>query len=503
MQADMSKTLLPFLTTLLLAPLAALHGADASKVAAKPNVVFVLTDDMGYSDPHCYGGNFAPTPNIDRLAREGVRFTHFYDSAPICSPSRAAFISGKFPASLNFTTFLNTRNANRDCEQADFLPTSVPVIARALKAAGYATAHFGKWHLGGGRDVKNAPPFSAYGYDEHAGTWESPEPDPKITSSNWIWSPTDQVKRWDRTGYFVDRTLDFLARHKDRPCYVEVWPDDVHTPWVPDLKRQAHQRSWETRPNFCAVLAAYDVQMGRLLDGLKRLGMEENTIFIFTSDNGPLPSFHHERTGGLRGSKLSLYEGGIRVPFIVRWPGHTTAGRVDERTVLGAVDLFPTVCAITHASPPAGATFDGEDMTAALVNSPIVHSKTIFWEYGRRSKSFNFPKDAYDCSPHLAVREGKWKLLVNGDGSSTELYNIEADPNETKNLAPQQPETTKRLRNAALAWRRSLPELPPPGSPMERQKADGMSPVPGSHIKATPTAGEVSSTLDGSGWTKP
>jgi arylsulfatase A-like enzyme len=446
--------------------------AAAETNAAGPNIVFVLTDDMGYSDPGCYGGKFAATPNIDRLAKEGVRFTHFYDNAPICSPSRAAFISGRFPASLNFTTYLSTRADNRDCEQADFLPTSVPVIARTLKAAGYATAHFGKWHLGGGRDVKNAPPFSAYGYDEHSGTWESPQPDPKITATNWIWSPQDPVKRWDRTRYFVDRTLDFLKRHKDRPCYVEVWPDDVHTPWVPDGKRQADKRSWETRPNFCDVLAAYDVQMGRLLDGLKTLGLEKKTIFIFTSDNGPLPSFKHERTGGLRGSKLSLYEGGIRVPFIVRWPGRTTAGRVDERTVLAAVDLFPTLCAIAHASPLAGAVFDGQDMSAALLDGQIAHTKSIFWEYGRKSKRFNYPQAPYDRSPHLAIRDGKWKLIVNDDGSSTELYDMETDPNETRNLIQEQPETTQRLRGTALAWRRALPKYSPPKAELETKKGN-------------------------------
>jgi len=413
---------------------------------------------MGYSDPHCYGGNFATTPNIDRLAKEGTRYTHFYDSAPICSPSRAAFISGRFPASLNFTTFLNNRKANRDCEQADFLPPSVPVIARTLKAAGYETAHFGKWHLGGGRDVKNAPPFSAYGYDEHSGTWESPEPDPKITATNWIWSPEDPVKRWDRTHYFVDLTLDFLARKKDSPCYVEVWPDDVHTPWVPDAKRQADKQTYETRPNFCDVLAEYDVQMGRLLDGIKKLGLEENTIFIFTSDNGPLPSFKHERTGGLRGSKLSLYEGGIRVPFIVRWPGHTTAGLVDERTVMTAVDLFPTLCDVAHAPQPAGVVFDGQDMTSALFNTSAQHAKAIFWEYGREAKQFAYAKAPYDRSPHLAVRDGKWKLLVNADGTQTELYDMETDPNETKDRASQQIETTERLRAMALAWRRALPK---------------------------------------------
>ncbi|MBU6402302.1 MAG: sulfatase-like hydrolase/transferase [Verrucomicrobia bacterium] len=435
--------------------------SGSALTAAPPNIVFVLTDDMGYSDLNCYGGNFAPTPNLDRLAKEGTRFTRFYDNAPICSPSRAAFITGMFPARWNFTTYLDKRALNLDCEQADFLPTRAPAIARVLKAAGYATAHFGKWHLGGGRDVTNAPPFSAYGYDEHIGTYESPEPDPNITATNWIWSPRDLVKRWDRTRYFVEHALDFLHRHKDRPCYVEIWPDDVHTPWVPNLEREAENPRSTAERDFAAVLAEYDVQMGRLFNGLKALGMETNTLVIFTSDNGPLPSFNHARTGGLRGSKLSLYEGGIRVPFIVRWPGHTVVAKVDERTVLEAVDLFPTLCAIAHAPLPDGFTFDGEDMSAALDNRPFVPTKTIFWEYGRKSRFFNYPRPVYDRSPHLAVREGKWKLLVNADGSQAQLYDLDADPNETSDVADTKPERVRRLRDAALDWKRSLPAFAP------------------------------------------
>ena len=430
----------------------------------RPNIVFILTDDMGYSDPACYGGNFAPTPNIDRLAKEGIRFTHFYDDAPICSPSRAAYITGMFPARWNFTTYLDRREMNRDCEQADFLPTNAPALARVLKAAGYHTAHFGKWHLGGGRDVTNAPPFSAYGYDEHVGTYESPEPDPNITATNWIWSPQDKVKRWERSGYFVDHALDFLRRHKNenQPCYVEIWPDDVHTPWVPNVEREMKAPNSRQKPDFCAVLAEYDVQMGRLFDGLKTLGVESNTLVIFTSDNGPLPNFNHTRTGGLRGSKLSLYEGGVRVPFIVRWPGHTTAGRVDEQTVLEMVDLFPTLCAIAHAPMPAGFSLDGEDMTPVFDNQSLPHAKTIFWEYGRKSKYFNYPGPVYDRSPHLAVRAGKWKLLVNADGSHVELYDLNADGNETNNVADANPELAKRLTDAALNWKRSLPSLAAP-----------------------------------------
>jgi arylsulfatase A-like enzyme len=273
------------------------------------------------------------------------------------------------------------------------------------------------------------------------------------------------VKRWDRTGYFVDHALDFLKRHEDKPCYVEIWPDDVHTPWVPNVEQEQKKGTWESRANFCAVLAEYDRQIGRFLDGLKALGLETNTIVVFTSDNGPLPNFKHTRTDGLRGSKLSLYEGGVRVPFIVRWPGHATAGHVDEKTVMEMVDLFPTFCAIAGAPMPAGFSFDGENMTAAFDNNSTSPDRTIFWEYGRKSKSFSYPRVAYDRSPHLAVRQGEWKLLVNPDGSDVQLYDMAADRNETNNLATVKVELAGRLKAAALAWKGSLPAYPLDNSP--------------------------------------
>ncbi len=431
----------------------------------RPNIVFVLTDDMGYSDLGCYGGNFVPTPNLDGLAREGIKFTHFYDNAPICSPSRAAYITGMYPARWNFTTYLDNRAQNRDCEQVDFLTTNAPALARAMKAAGYFTGHFGKWHLGGGRDVTNAPLFSAYGYDEHSGTYESPEPDPNITASNWIWSPKDKVKRWERTGYFVDRALDFLKRHRGQPCYVEIWPDDVHTPWVANEEQQDSKKGWQSRKNFCDVLAEYDHQMGRLFEGLKSLGLDTNTLLVFTSDNGPLPNFKHTRTGGLRGSKLSLFEGGTRVPFTVRWPGHAKPGTIDEQTVLEMVDLFPTFCAVAHATLPSAFSFDGQDMTAAFDTKSSKSPRTIFWEYGRKSKLFHYPGPVEDRSPHLAVREGDWKLLVNPDGSQMELFNLASDRNETNDVAASNEEMASRLKAAALAWKKSLPAYSAPVDP--------------------------------------
>lgn len=433
--------------------------AEADKSVGKPNIIFVLTDDMGFGDTCCYGGKFVATPNIDRLAGEGIRFGQYYSASPICSPARVGLTTGMFPARWKITSYLQTRAANRQCEQVDYLDPRAPSLARTLKAAGYATGHFGKWHMGGGRDVTEAPHFDAYGFDEHVSTWESPEPDPDITATAWIWSDKDKVKRWNRTGYFVDKALDFLGRHKDQPCYINVWPDDVHTPWVPGKERLSeYPNGPEEERKFRAVLDEYDRQVGRLMAGIKALGLDDKTLVVFSSDNGPLPTFKGTRAGGLRGSKMSLYEGGIRMPFIVRWPGHTPAGDTDAKTVLGAVDLFPSLCAMAGVEVPKEVVFDGEDLSAALLGRPMARKNLLFWEYGRNEKVFNFPRDR-DRSPAVAVRDGKWKLLVNADGSGAELYDMETEDKETANVAAKNPEVTKRLREAALRWRKGLPKL--------------------------------------------
>lgn len=428
------------------------------QTALRPNIILILTDDMGFGDIGCYGGKFAPTPNIDRLAREGIRFTQYYSASPICSPSRTGILTGMYPARWRITSYLQTRKGNAACGQADFLDPKAPTIARTLKAAGYATGHFGKWHLGGGRDVTNAPPFRAYGFDEYASTYESPEPHPDITATNWIWSDQDKVKRWDRTAFFVDQTLAFLKRRQGQPCFVNLWPDDVHTPWVPGGERLSeYPNGPEQERKFRAVLDEYDRALGKLLAGLNALGLEESTLVIFTSDNGALPTFNGLRTAPFRGSKLSLYEGGIRMPFIVRWPGHIPAGRVDERNVLGAVDLFPSLCAIARAPRPGDVDFDGEDLSVVLLGRKNRIRRTpLFWEYGRNQQSFVYPP-APDRSPPVALRDGRWKLLVHADGSQAELYDLKSDSAEQNNLAGKETAVARRLTRAAINWRNALP----------------------------------------------
>ena len=191
--------------------------------------------------------------------------------------------------------------------------------------------------------------------------------------------------------------------------------------------------------------------------GLKDLGLDENTIVIFSSDNGPLPTLNRARSGGLRGAKDSLYEAGTREPFIVRWPRHAPAGRLDETSVLTAVDLFPTICELTGTPLPKGVRFDGEDVSKAFWGKSIGRKKPIFWEYGR-NETFGYPKEyPGQRSPNVAVRDGKWKLLVNADGSNVELYDLLADQNETTDVAEKNPKVAKRLMDAALSWRKALP----------------------------------------------
>lgn len=434
--------------------------------AAKPNVLFILVDDMGWGDVACFGGAGVPTPCMDRVAKEGTRFTQFYTASPICSASRCGFITGQFPARWRITSYLQTRAGNRECEQADFLDPKAPSIVRAFKSAGYATAHVGKWHLGGGRDVTDAPKFAAYGYDLGLGTYESPEPASALGLKTTPWemkTEPQQVKRHDRTRWMVDESLSFAKQHASQPWLINLWLDDVHTPHRPSDEQLARAGEAAGNPGYRAVLRETDREIGRLLDGLRDLKLDANTIVLIAGDNGPEPSFAHARTGGRRGMKWSLYEGGICTPLIVRWPGVVPANAVNASTVVSAVDFFPTLCALANVSAPADAKFDGEGLSAAFRGGRQLRSKQLFWEYGRKPaegkglRAFPYPNEPLSKSPNVAIRDGDWKLLINADGSGAELYDLAADRNESHNLATEKPDVAMRMTDAALGWRRSLP----------------------------------------------
>ena len=446
---------------LLLALIAAAFAALPAAAAYPPNVVVVFVDDFGWGDLSCQGNPLGKTPRMDRMAAEGVRFTQGYVAAPICSPSRCGLITGHFPARWRITSYLQTKAGNRACGSADYLDPAAPSLPRVLKAAGYATAHVGKWHLGGGRDVSDAPKFAEYGYDLGLGTYESPEPAAALGLKTLPWGDQaklepQQVPRSDRSRWMVDRTLDFVRAHPKQPCFVNLWLDDTHTPFLPSETQKLAASAPDGRPvlaKYLGVLAEADRQVGRLLDGLKGT----NTLVLLIGDNGASPPFERERSGGLRGQKLSLYEGGTRVPFLAWWPGHAPAAVVNETTVASAVDLMPTLATLCGAKLPAGYRPDGDDLSAAVTGAKPVRAKPLFWEYGRNATSFAYPKDATQRSPNVAVRDGDWKLLVNADGTGVELYELAKDRGETTNIAARNPDVTRKLTDMALAWRKAMP----------------------------------------------
>lgn len=439
-------------------------GGGAGLAADRPHVVVILLDDFGWADAACFGGK-VPTPNIDRLGAQGMQFRQFYVASPICSASRCGIITGQFPARWRITSYLQTKAGNRECGQADFLDPQAPSLPRAFKEAGYATAHIGKWHLGGGRDVTEAPKFAAYGYDVGLGTYESPEPAAALGLKTTPWEmkrEPQQVPRHERTGWMVDQALKFMDAHKhdSRPCFINLWLDDMHTPYRPGEEKdgQDSKDGKDLKARYGEVLVAMDRQIGRLMDALPR-----DTLTVLCGDNGPEPSFDHARTGGLRGMKWSLYEGGIRTPLMVSWPGVVPAGAVNDNTVVGAVDLLPTLCRMAHVPPPA-ADFDGEDLSAVFKGEKRPRQKPLLWEYGRKpgdagkvKGGFPYPKETGAKSPNLAIREGDWKLLINADGTGAELYDLAQDPNETANRAASEPVLVERLKKTVLEWRASVP----------------------------------------------
>ena len=461
----MERAILTLVAALILSAFGIRHSASGAE-GAKPNVLFILVDDMGWGDLASNGGAAVATPHMDALAREGTRFTQFYTASPICSASRCGFITGQFPARWKITSFLQTREGNRTCEQADFLDPQAPSFVSAFKSAGYATAHIGKWHLGGGRDVTDAPKFSAYGYDLGLGTYESPEPAAPLGLKTTPWAKErepQQVARHDRTRWMVDETITFIKKSAGQPWLVNLWFDDVHTPHVPSDEQLAGAGEGTGNAKYRAVLRATDAQIGRLLGVLKEMKMDANTIVILAGDNGPEPSFERKRTGGMRGMKWSLYEGGIRTPLVVRWPGVMPAA-VNDTTVVAAVDFFPTLCALSGVTAPSGVKFDGEDLSFVWKGGKQPRSTPLLWEYGRKPpaegpgkiRAFPYPNEPDAKSPNVAIREADWKLLINADGTAAELYNLAADRNETHNLAAEKPDITKRLTDAALMWRKSL-----------------------------------------------
>lgn len=451
--------------------------AENATPPRRPNIVFIFIDDLGYGDLSVYrpGGLPGPkTENIDALAQQGVRFTQFYVNSPICSPSRVAVITGQYPQRHRVYGHFASRQRNRQRGMVDYLSPEAVTLPRLLKQAGYATAHYGKWHMGGGRDVDDAPRPSRYGFDDALVSMEGLGP--RILHGKGLGSrklgPAEDIQdvpKHRMTEVWVDRALEFIEAHREGPFYVNLWPRDVHDPFLPSQQQLEEIEPDVDFPNpdqwrqFFAVLKELDQQIGRLVRGIDRLGLGEDTMIVLTGDNGPTAWDRYYRggtgpgsapgyTAGLRGRKWSLYEGGIRQPLLVRWPGRVPAGEVNDTTVACGVDLLPSLCAVAGATLPASYRSDGVDLGAALLGrSRPMRARPIFWEYNSLGGNLQ-PGLPDDRSPTLAIRDGDWKLLVDANGSGLELYDLAADREEKQNVAERYPRRAERLSRQLLRW---------------------------------------------------
>ena len=407
------------------------------KAASRPNIVLIVSDDQGYGDSSCYDHpKEVATPNIDRLASEGVRLTNGYASAYVCAPTRAGLLTGRYQQRFGFYAAGDSRIG---------LPLSEVTIADMLKKRGYATAVIGKWHVG----IEPQYHPLKRGFDEFYGFLGHGAHDYfdlKITNEfNSIYRNEKPI---NDTGYLTDNlareSVSFIERHQNQPFFLYLPFNAVHWP-LQALQKYIKRFNTgdKNRDIYLAMLTSMDEAIGKVLDALKRTGADENTLVIFFSDNGGAKR-NFANNGALRDFKQSVYEGGIRVPFIVRWPGKLPKGTVCDEPVI-SLDALPTICAAAGVGLPDDRVYDGRNMLGVLrgqMKGPL--HKRLFWDDGIKQ---------------WAVREGKWKLLFNREGS-LELYDLEGDISEKNNLVKQRPEIVQHLQQAYKDWKNQMaPQL--------------------------------------------
>ncbi len=477
------KLLITSIIGFILFPLGCNQKKQEVLQGQKPNIVFIFTDDQGYQDLSCYGHPYIKTPNLDQLATEGTRFTQFYVNATVCSPSRAAFMVGRYPARDRIHGYIAHEAKNLRRNMPNWLDENLLTVADIAKKAGYVTGHYGKWHLGHSFD---APDPSEYGFDEHR-TFVS---NGKGWDDQGNLTETDVVHRaaledlqkvdptfWaNSTDYFVDEAVKFLERNKDKNFYLNLWSFLPHATLKPSQKQfdeyadlenispdafsgwmredAENEENFETYlRTYMAAVTAMDKAIGRLLDKLDQLELSENTLVFFTSDNGPEnPSIRAGMgsPGDLRGRKRSMYEGGIRMPCIARWPGQIPKNRVDSTSVIAGIDWLPTIAALLNQDPVN--EIDGINVLDALKGNSWQRQQSLFWEY-----RFTVHGNPLYNAPDLCIRKGDWKLFTNQEQTRTELYNIINDPQERLNLAENNPDKVKELKSLLLDWKKSIP----------------------------------------------
>ena len=435
---------------------------------SKPNIVLVFIDDMGWGDFSCFGNRAAKTPHIDRLAKEGIRFEQFYVNSPICSPSRTAISTGQYPQRWRITSYLDNRKRNARRGMAQWLDPNAPMLARSLQQAGYATGHFGKWHMGGQRDVDDAPLITDYGFDVSLTNFEGmgpkllpqtlrPGQDPAKPGRIWINAERlgDGVRWMQRskiTGGFVNEAIPFIdnASKEGKSFYINLWPDDVHSPFWPPIAKWGDSK----RELYLSVLEEMDQQLGKLFSYIRNSKLlRDNTLILVCSDNGP--ELGAGVAGPFRGYKTHLYEGGIRSSLVAWGPGLVKVkNKVNRNSVFSAIDIVPTLLNFAKVKPSKGVKYDGESISSVLLGvSEDSRVAPIYFRRPPDRDSFYGDKDL----PDLAMRDGKWKFLCEYDGSEPELYDIVNDLGEKNNLAETYPKLVAKFTKACINWHSSMP----------------------------------------------
>jgi uncharacterized sulfatase len=419
-----------------------------SRTRKKPNIVFILIDDMGWPDVACYGHKFHETPNIDRLARQGMKFTDAYAACPVCSPTRASIMAGQYPARVGITDFIpgHWRPYEKLIvpENRLQLPLESVTIGEVLKEQGYATCYIGKWHLGGG------------GY--------SPD---KQGFDKVVMGVKNQNDK--QVSGFTDKAIEFIEDKKQEPFFLYLSHHSVHIKLeapqklVDKYKRKLKPAAGVNNPVYAAMVEHLDTHTGRILKKLDDLDLAERTIVIFFSDNGGL----REAYGGYRGKrqivstnaplrdeKGTVYEGGVREPLIVRWPGVVKPGTTCSVPVT-SVDFYPTFLQIVGAKRDPKHALDGETILPLLRQTGTLERDAIYWHYPHYHHS----------RPAGAIREGDWKLIEFFEDGQLELYNLKRDIGEKNNLAPKMPEKAAELQQKLAKWRKSVGAKMPTANP--------------------------------------
>jgi len=443
----------------------------------RPNVVYILADDLGWTDISCQGSEYYETPHIDRLASQGMRLLR-YHNCQNCQPTRAALMTGQYGARTGVYTvggidrFDWQSRPLRPVDNVTKLPLDRITIAQALKSAGYATAMFGKWHLG--EDAEHHP--SARGFDEalaSSGQHINFRTNP----------PTDIPDDAYLADFLTDRACDFIRRHQQQPFFLYLPHFGVHSPYQAkaDLIQKFQAKPATKRHNdpvYAAMIASVDDSVGRIMALLEELKLSENTVLIFSSDNGGVGGYQREGilkandvtdNAPLRSGKGSLYEGGTRVPFVVRWPGIVPPGETNSVPAIH-VDLFPTLLEITNSPAPEGQVLDGESLLPLFRNSEGQLERDAIYQH--------FPgylgagQGTYRTTPVGVIQSGPWKLMEFFEDDRLELYRLDKDPGEQTNLADQMPDQARDLHDRLVAWRSRInAPMPAPNAAQTDEKA--------------------------------